>query len=310
MSVRSLCCSVIFHLCFLCVVSCTQQDQQLGELSKLYEGYQLAEQFLEKGELGKAVQKLREVNQRYPTSRAVLESLVMAEMKSESTTQQVGYQRIQSYIAKHPGDGQLRLAQAKYHLTRGFPSKANADLQILLFNKVFHPWVLAQDRDLQRHKHVLEESKLPFELIQPLSATISPRLIQGDRGEIVMETLHLSTCDLTVRTTNLQVDLHPKRIAVYREIVDDVVTKSKLVLHYDTASPGTQSNLSTQVECGDASLTVQLPPFEVLNLKSIDADPAEASFTNIEVPSIEQLQRGSPIPWRMYQNQILLYQGP
>ncbi len=292
-----------------CTVGCTQQDQELTALSELYVEHQRAQQLLKDGQVAAAVHALRRVNQRFPKSRAVLESLLMAEMKGDGTIQQVGYQRIQAYIASHPGDAQLRLVQTKYHLLMGLPSKANADLQILLFNKTFHPWVLAQDTDLQQHKEQLEQSKLPFGLIQPLSATMSPSLIIGDRGEIVVEALHLSDCELTFQTTNLQVALTPKRVTVYTDVVDEVVSKTKLVLQYDAVSAGTQSNLLTNVVCGTEVLTVSMPTFEVFSLNSTK-DATGISIKNIEIPGLATLETRGSIPWRIYQNQVLVHQGP
>ena len=170
-----------------CSFSTEVEQEAIGshsQWSELRKEYQKAISLYHAKDYTAAVIDFRSLHSQYPHSRAVLEGLLMAELYSEQYVQD-GYIRIQEYVQRHPGDMDFRLLQVKFHLHENELEQAHSDLELLLFNQTFHPWVLAQDPFLQAFKNEINLEHIPFDLIRLLDVGWPDSAIVGDTVEFV-----------------------------------------------------------------------------------------------------------------------------
>ena len=302
---------LISVLCW--IMACTESDGLHQSLAKLRQKHNEAQERIQQGDIQKGIEELRELNKEYPDSRALLESLLTAELQGEGEGEgdvlQVGYNRVKGAVQSNPGDAVLRLLQAKFHLATGNVALANSDLQVVLFNQQFHPWKLAQDSFLQRYQDVIDASLIPFALLQVLQVDIPNRILLGDPGEMRFAVMHLSDCAVSLSKVDLTVSLSPTRLQIQTERIDDVVKTTTMILSVQTQYPGEQQSVPIQLTCGERSISAKLPSFNIISLTD---EPFVSKGGHLYIPSVNTLgntQSTTGVYWEHYYNQVLVNKG-
>jgi len=291
------------------MMACTEPDGLLQSVAKLRQTHSTAQECIQQGDIQKGVEALRQLHKEYPDSRALLESLLTAELQGEEDVLQVGYNRVKSVVQSNPGDAVLRLLQAKFHLATGHGTLANSDLQVVLFNQQFHPWKLAQDSFLQRYQDVIDASLIPFALLQVLRIDVPNRILLGDTAEMRFAVMHLSNCDLSLSKVDLTVQLVPTRLQIQTERIDDVVKATTMILSVQPKNSGAQLAVPIQFTCGERSISTELPPFNSIDLTD---ERLVSKGGYLYIPSVEFLEKTQSttgVYWEHYYNQVLVNKG-
>lgn len=300
--------SMVLNIVLYSLWACSgeEQSKQFTQWAAIRTQHEEAQLHIEQGDFT-AIQILRNLHQENPNSRAILESLLLAELQSNPIDRSEGYQRVQAYMSRHKGDVAIRLVQAKYHLSHGQIESAKSDIQVLLFNQAFHPWVLAQDIFLLQYQDDLKEI-LPFSRMQVLKMELPQRLLVGETVDFRVELLHLKTCTPSMPSVPLSVSLEPNKLQLYQEIVDDIVSKMTVVLSLTPNSEGLQTSLPIRFHCGKASVGMELSSFSVISLDQQNF----VTGGSLSFPSLATLQTQTAttgVPWQQYQNGIPIAEG-
>ena len=298
---------LISVLCWM--MACTEPDGLLQSVAKLRQTHSTAQEYIQQGDIQKGVEALRQLHKEYPDSKALLESLLTAELQGEGDVLQVGYNRVKGAVQSNPGDAVLRLLQAKFHLATGHGTLANSDLQVVLFNQHFHPWKLAQDSFLQRYQDVIDASLIPFALLQVLRIDVPNRILLGDTAEMRFAVMHLSNCDLSLSKVDLTVQLVPTRLQIQTERIDDVVKATTMILSVQPKNSGAQLAVPIQFTCGERSISTELPPFNSIDLTD---ERLVSKGGYLYIPSVEFLEKTQSttgVYWEHYYNQVLVNKG-
>ena len=291
------------------MMSCTESDGTFQSFAELRQHHHAAQQHIQEGNLQEGIEDFRRLHQEYPSSRALLESLLTAELQGQDDVLQAGYSRVKEVVRLNPGDGVFRLIQAKFHLALGHASLANSDLQVVLFNQQFHPWKLAQDVFLEQYKDDIDASLIPFALLQVLRIEVPERLLLGDTGEMRFSVTHLSNCEPSLSKVDLNVQVVPIRLQIQTDRIDDVVTTTKMILSVKIQNGAEQTSVPIQFTCGERSISTQLPSFSIVDI----ADESTVSTVgHLVIPSVQQLSSVQPstgVYWEHYYNQVLVDKG-
>jgi hypothetical protein len=291
------------------MMACTESDRRFQSLSDLRQQHHAAQQHIQEGNLQEGIEDFRRLHQEYPSSRALLESLLTAELQGQADVLRAGYSRVKEVVRLNPGDGVFRLIQAKFHLALGHASLANSDLQVVLFNQQFHPWKLAQDVFLEQYKDDIDASLIPFALLQVLQVEVPERLLLGDTGDLRFSVTHLSNCEPRLSKVDLNVQVVPIRLQIQTDRIDDVVTTTKMILSVKIQNGAEQTSVPIQFTCGERSISTQLPSFSIVDI----ADESTVSTVgHLVIPSVQQLSSVQPstgVYWEHYYNQVLVDKG-
>ena len=294
-------------------IGCSQTDevvqQQMllhAQWSTLREEFQQASSLYTQESYPQAVEQFRSLHTRYPNSRAVLEGLLLAELHHKESLS-VGYTRIQQYMLAHPGDVDFRLIQAKFHLQMDEVAKAKDDLELLLFNQSIHPWTLAQDPFLRHYQSKINLDKLSFELIRLLEVDVPTSTVVEDVIDIRVSFLHLSSCHPNIPPFEIGLDVQTKKLIVYQETIDTLVSKTTFVQSIITQSVGSSPSTTVQIQCDSEMVAFTLPSVSVISLHS---DNPTTQLSTLTFPNLTQLEPAEQgVPWTVYINHVEAQKG-
>ena len=277
-----------------------------AEWSDLHQTYQQAVSLYDEKQYPQALAQFRSPHSQYPNSRAVLEGVLLSELHHEEE-REVGYARIQEYMLAHPGDVEFRLIQAKFHLQMGEVEKAQADLQLLLFNQSVHPWVLAQDPLLRHYQSKINIDKLPFELIRLLEVDVPTVAVVDDAIDLRISFLHLSSCRPHIPPFEVGLNVQSKKLTAYQETIDGTVVKTTFVQSLTNRSAAKSQSTLVQIHCGLASLDVTIPSVDVIQLTAQPTSPQRSILAFPDLTAVQSADTG--VPWTLYINHVEAKKG-
>ena len=201
-------------------------------------------------------------------------------------------------MQQHRGYG-LQTPTAGFHLLVGEFEKARSDLELILFNQTLHPWELAQDKFLRAFKASIDLEQIPFDLIRLLEVDWPASAIVGDTVELRLSVLHLASCSPHIPAFEINLKLEPKRLSVYQETVDPVVTKTTFVQSFLIyLCKGCINWL--KIFCDTSNLSVNLPSVTVIDLNKSTAVEKRSVVT---FPNVRELSSaGDWDTWTLHQS--------
>lgn len=297
-----------------CLLFCCQNENVIPqeieeahhEWSRMKEDYDAATAFFREQRYQESINVLEPLHQQHPESKAILELLLLAELNDPESFQR-GYQRIQSYMRRHPGDSDFRLLQTKFFLQAGEIQQANDSLAVLLFNRSFHPWVLAQDSVLRRYKDELSPAGLSFELVQAVGFDIPEKVLVGDVMDVRIDILHLKDCEPTVLPFEIQSKFRIERLALYHEDIDDVVQKTSMVLTLKALLASISGPIDMEVECESHKARLHFSGITIIDVGNADQ---RTELTTLTIPRWSDLEKMTgTTPWVLYVNNVPIRTG-
>ena len=306
---------LLWMLSSVLFTACTVEPTFIEE-QELYQTFQRATKTLAQGNREDAVALLHSLHLKYPDSRAVLEQLLSVYVDGSMDDLDVGLTLVDSFVLKHPGDSEIRIQRARLLLGLSRFDEAIKELQVVLFNRKIHPWILARDGTLRKFQEELAVLQLPFEGIVPIDVAIPTSVLLGDTGVIEIEALHSRQCGLEIEAFMFPFRVELTRLQVHTDMVDDVVQKTAIQLHVHWLEKGLVSSLVAQLKCGEDRIHLTQNTLEVL---SVDSGPsavdepsisftAQGRGTVVVIPTVDVLKQDPQkigVPWKSYVNGIL-----
>lgn len=265
----------------------------------LFRSYQQLDSISDPNERMHALLRL---HMQFPDSRAILEELLLLELKGTPEQVEMGFQRLKTHLQRHPGDGIFRIHLAKYYLTLGRIPEAQQEIQLSLHNKVMHPWQLAQDDFFLDPEYRDDlESLLPLNGIQVLNLTSPERVFVSQNAIWEIEAMHHASCSLSIPNQSKQSLLRIHQLQKISNRVDDWVHNTTIQIIWKAESAGIMDVGQVNLKCGGYSWTHPISRVDVVS-EELKSEQSNEMYPMFWYPEDVSTTDSGPIGVREYFN--------